>query len=529
MRAWPFPTRISLAFSLTLVGLFYLWREPYHLFQEPPLFWAGLGAGLLVFLGLFGFGPSLTAWAWWGFGILTLLWSLAPGHTLVAALWEIWPLVALAAGRWRTGFLLLLALLLLDGLYTALALWQTGLVTYVSGSHHYLLGALALGALPLFLARVARQDAYPLASFLLATLALYAALISGARAVYLPLLLLLPLLTFRTAREGLGLLRALLLLMALGTGVAFLEALVPGNAVLNALAFKAGLTQAEAQAQTAQGEGEGIPSIGNAKARLLMWRLALRIALDHPLGTGNGSYSQVFEAYMDYPGLDGVWSRSPHNYLLETLATGGFPRLALLLLLLWPAVRGFWGRDWPWALAVFGLWAPMLFDVSGFYPGYLTLAFLFLGTLGSSPTPRWAGIGGGLLALTLLLYWFWPCQGAACAHRHLYFPPHVAQALAKTSPEGRSTLLREAQKRYPLSPWPFVLALRYEKDPMPRLQLARELARHFPNARESFYQAWAEAARALGNKEETLLALEIGLRHFPGSPALRRLRQELGP
>jgi hypothetical protein len=260
-----------------------------------------------------------------------------------------------------------------------------------------------------------------------------------------------------------------------------------------------------------------------------MWRLALRIALDHPLGTGNGSYSQVFEAYMDYPGLDGVWSRSPHNYLLETLATGGFPRLALLLLLLWPAVRGFWGRDWPWALAVFGLWAPMLFDVSGFYPGYLTLAFLSLGTLGSSPTPRWAGIGGGLLALTLLLYWFWPCQGAACAHRHLYFPPHVAQALAKTSPEGRSTLLREAQKRYPLSPWPFVLALRHEKDPMARLQLARELARHFPYARESFYQAWAEAARALGNKEETLLALETGLRHFPGSPALRRLRQELGP
>jgi hypothetical protein len=390
--------------------------------------------------------------------------------------------VALAAGRWRTGFLLLLALLLLDGLYTALALWQTGLVTYVSGSHHYLLGALALGALPLFLARVARRDAYPLASFLLATLALYAALISGARAVYLPLLLLLPLLAFRMAREGLGLLRALLLLLALGT-----------------------------------------------KARLLMWRLALRIALDHPLGTGNGSYSQVFEAYMDYPGLDGVWSRSPHNYLLETLATGGFPRLALLLLLLWPAVRGFWGRDWPWALAVFGLWAPMLFDVSGFYPGYLTLAFLSLGTLGSSPTPRWAGIGGGLLALTLLLYWFWPCQGAACAHRHLYFPPHVAQALAKTSPEGRSTLLREAQKRYPLSPWPFVLALRHEKDPMARLQLARELARHFPYARESFYQAWAEAARALGNKEETLLALETGLRHFPGSPALRRLRQELGP
>ena len=400
-------------------------------------------------------------------------------------------------------------------------------MTYVSGSHHYLLGALALGALPLFPARVARRDAYPLASFLLATLALYAALISGARAVYLPLLLL-PLLALRLAQEGLGFSRTLLLLLALEGGVAALEALVPGNAVLNALVFKVGLAQVEVQPKPVQEEEEA-PTIGNVEARLLMWRLALRIALDHPLGTGNGSYSQVFEAYMDYPGLEGVWSRSPHNYLLETLATGGFPRLALLLLLLWPAVRGFWGRDWPWALAVFGLWAPMLFDVSGFYPGYLTLAFLSLGTLGSSPTPRWAGIGGGLLALTLLLYWFWPCQGAACAHRHLYFPPHVAQALAKTSPEGRSTLLREAQKRYPLSPWPFVLALRHEKDPMARLQLARELARHFPYARESFYQAWAEAARALGHKEETLLALETGLRHFPGSPALRRLRQELGP
>jgi O-antigen ligase len=528
----PFPQNVpssELLLALVLAGLFYLWRQAFHLFHEPPLLVAGLGVGLLALFTLLGHGPPWTAWAWWGFGLLTLLWSLAPGHTLVAALWEAWLLLALAAGRWRMGVLVLLSLLLLEGLYTALALWQTGLVTYVSGSHHYLLGALALGGLPLFLARVARREAYPLASFLLAVLALYAALISGARAVYLPLALLLPLLALRLAQEGLGLPRALLLLLALGGGVALLEALVPGNAVLHALAFKAHLTRAEAQGPSGPEEGEA-PSVGNMEARLLMWRLALRLALDHPLGTGNGGYSQVFEAYMDYPGLAGVWSRSPHNYLLETLATGGFPRLALLLCLLWPAVRAFWGRDWPWALAAFGLLTPTLFDVSGHYPGYLAVAFLPLGALGPSPAPRWLGLGGSLLALALFLSWYGPCQGAACLERRQYFPAHVARALAQAAPEERTRLLQEAQRRYPLSPWPLVLALRQEPDPKTRLEVARELAQRFPYAREGFYLAWAEAALALGRREEALEALERGLRHFPGSEALGKRRRDLeGP
>lgn len=214
----------------------------------------------------------------------------------MASLWEVWVLVALVAGRWRAGVLVLLGFLLLDGLYTALALWQAGLVSYVSGSHHYLLGALALGALPLFLAQAGRGGPYPLAAFLLAVLALYAALISGARAVYLPLLVLLPLAFLRLSREGLGPWRALILFLGLGGGVALLEALVPGNAILNALSFKAAITQQEVQSPGVGQGGGGVeaPQIGNVEARLLMWRLSLRLALDHPLGTGNGSYNQVF-------------------------------------------------------------------------------------------------------------------------------------------------------------------------------------------------------------------------------------------
>ncbi len=295
---------------LTIFALATLWKQPFHFFNEPPEWCKAWGVGALVLLALLNQTPPLIAWAWWGWGLLSILWSLAPGHALVASLWEVWVLVALAAGRWRAGVLVLLGFLLLDGLYTALALWQAGLVSYVSGSHHYLLGDLALGALPLFLAQAGRGGPYPLAAFLLAALALYAALISGARAVYLPLLLLLPLAFLKLAREGLGPWRTLLLFLGLGAGVAFLEALVPGNAVLNALSFKAAITQQEVQSPGVGQGGGGVEArqIGNVEARLLMWRLSLRLALDHPLGTGNGSYSQVFEAYMDYPGLQGVWS-----------------------------------------------------------------------------------------------------------------------------------------------------------------------------------------------------------------------------
>lgn len=515
---------LPLAPALALGGLYLLQDFPHHLFHEPPLPLAGLALGLVGLLGLSRWGVPLAAWLWWGWGLLTALWSLAPGHTLVASLWEVWALAALGAGRWRAGVLVLLGLLLLEGVYTALALWQAGLVSYVSGSHHYLLGALALGALPLLGAHAAREGSYRVAAFLLAALALYAALISGARAVYLPLLILLPLALLRLAQEG-GWARALGLALGLAGGVALLEAFVPGNAILNALAFKATLTQGEALGGEAKA-GDA-PSIGNVEARLLMWRLALRMAWDHPLGTGNGSYSQVFEAYMDYPGLSGVWSRSPHNYLLETLATGGWVRALLLLLLLWPTLPALRGKDWPWALSVLGLWTPMLFDVSGYYPGYLALAFLPLGALAPAPATRPVGLLGTLAAAALTLFWYWPCQGPACAARHLYFPAHTAKAVEAAAPAQRAQLLREAERHYPLSPWPLTLALGHTQGQEARLDLARKLAERFPYARESFYLLWAQAALEAGHLEEAQRALELGLRHFPGSPSLMALRASL--
>ncbi|WP_243027174.1 O-antigen ligase family protein [Thermus albus] len=513
--------RLALSGGLYLLGLYLLWQTPYHLFQEPPLSLALLGIGLLLLSVLLGVGPPPLAWAWWGFGLLSLLWSLAPGHTLVAALWEVWPLLGLAAGRWRVGVLLLLAFLLLDGLYTALALWQAGLVVYISGSHHYLLGSIALGALPLFLARTARREGLLWPQGLLLVLALYGVLISGARAVYLPLLFLLPLALLLLRKEGLGR-RALLLFLLALLWVGTLEALVPGNAILNALSLKAAQTRDEAQGAT----GEGI---GNVEARLLMARLALRMAFQHPLGMGNGTYSQVFEAFMDYPGLPGVWSRSPHNYLLETLATGGVVRFGLLLLLLWPSVRALRGRDWPWALSALGLWAPMLFDVSGYYPSYLALAFLTLGAATPTllPSPRPLGLGGVLAASLLALLWYWPCGGYHCAQRHLFFPSYTQEALRQGSPEEASALLEEARRRYPLSPWPLLLALEGLSNGEARLEIARELALRFPYARESFYILWAKAALGAGRREEAKEALELGLRHFPSSHGLRSLWEGL--
>nr|WP_279231763.1 O-antigen ligase family protein [Thermus thalpophilus] len=383
---------------------------------------------------------------------------------------------------------------------------------------------MALGALPLFLARAGRVEAYGVASFLLAVLAFYAALISGARAVYLPLLLLLPSALLLLAREAGW--RSLLLFLALGAGVVLLEGVVPGNALLNALTYKLALTQAEAQGES---PGQGTPAMGNVEARLHMWRLALRLALDHPLGVGNGAYSQVFEAYMDYPGLPGVWSRSPHNHFLETLATGGWPRFILLLALLLPSLQGLGRQDWPWSLAVLGLWTPMLFDVSGYYPGYLALAFLLLGAFPQPAAPRTLGVAGLLAASLATLYWFWPCQGAACARQHLYFPQDTAKAVLQASREEAARLLAEAQRRYPLSPWPLTLAWEHTQDPEERLLLSRELARRFPNARESFYLLWAQSALGAGKPEEAQRALREGLRRFPSSHRLRELLAPQAP
>src|SRR5690606_17714947 len=130
-------------------------------------------------------------------------------------------------------------------------------------------------------------------------------------------------------------------------------------------------------------------------------------------------------AFQLYPML---WSSSPHNYAIETLATGGWPRLALLLVVGLTSVwRGLNSDRWPWAVAAIALGTTLMFDVTADYPRVTTMLFLLLG--GSyygrqeadapakdpvSGAAKQIGRALGLLAsavlLAVALWWYLPCS-----------------------------------------------------------------------------------------------------------------------
>ena len=56
-----------------------VWDYPYFIYTEPP-FWLVLGG--LAALAYWGRELPYVGWLWWGWGLLTLTWSLAPGNTL---------------------------------------------------------------------------------------------------------------------------------------------------------------------------------------------------------------------------------------------------------------------------------------------------------------------------------------------------------------------------------------------------------------------------------------------------------------
>ena len=84
-----------------LASLFWLWQQTFSHYDAMPLGLVGLVLGSLVFL-----MPQLPRilWAWWGLGLLSILWSLTPGNTLALGLWELAYLAAFAAGGWLVGF-----------------------------------------------------------------------------------------------------------------------------------------------------------------------------------------------------------------------------------------------------------------------------------------------------------------------------------------------------------------------------------------------------------------------------------------
>lgn len=485
-----------------------VWDYPYFIYTEPP-FWLALGG--LVALAYWGRSVPVTGWLWWGWGLLTLVWSLAPGNTLVASIWELPILAALAVGRWRGGLVAFNVYLLFVGLLTALMLFHYGLVQYFSGSVHYLLGEQALWLVPLALYWLHTRPRYRWAAAMLAFAAIYAVLISGARAAYLPLALVLVAFTALISRQGVRPLRVLGSLALIFALIFAMDAIVPGHPAQTALVFKGQVTQRDAQKV-----GEGI---GNVGSRLTMWKLAVHMVVEYPLGTGNGSYAQVFEGFMDVPEFDGVWSRSPHNYLLETLATGGWPRFFLLLVLLLPIARGFLSDDWPWALAAAAVWTTLLFDVTGFIPGFLILAFLTLGPLlpHGRLSPPWVWGLGLTAGIALAAWWYLPCTGPECAiERYRGFPEKVLKAV-QTYPEVADTLLQEAEELYPRSPWPILGMYRNATSESEKMVQLERLVKKFPYSNINYYLALIPYYKKQKNKNKIDKLLRQTKEYFPKS------------
>jgi len=494
-----------------LASLFWLWQQTFSHYDAVPLGLVGLVLGSLVFL--LPRVPRIL-WAWWGLGLLSILWSLTPGNTLALGLWELAYLAAFAAGGWLVGFVGLNIVLLGYGLLTTLTLAWAGLVMYFSGSSHYVAGAQALVLIPLAMVWMFRSR-WPLLSGILFTGALYLALLSGARAVYLPLTIIALLMVWRLWREGLALWHIGLALGVVVAAVMAIDATLPFSPVQNALGLKASLTK---QVQDVAAEG----SIGS---RLQMWEQTLHIALQHPLGTGNGSFRDTLAAYLQYPGI--LFSNA-HNYYLETAATGGWLRLLLLLVILgWLLWQGWSSSAWPWALGAAGLWATLAFDVTGMYPAVMMLAFASLGALhgqvraplaapSSNKRIDWAiPLAGLILAVGLAFWWYWPCEQNCAIGRHRGFRPAVLAELEQVSASKREELLRDAARLNPKSLWVYRSQLQHTQAPEEKIKLLRHIVEVFPLANPTYYLQLAELALQLNRPKEAIQALELGLSRFP--------------
>ena len=507
---------IQAAASLGIAAVVYvLWRDVHFTFHEPRLWLVVSGVAFLVLFR--NFIPNI-AWAWWGWGVLTLTWSLAPGNTLVNSLWEILYLAALVAGLWRPGFWILNAVLLVYGLDRAILLNIFDLQLYVSGGHHYVAGAQALLLVPLSLTFLSRESkpALKVLLGLLFVASLYLALISGSRAVYLPLILVFGLTVGRLLVEGVRW-YSISATLAVTAGILLVaDGMIPNSPMLTALGGRATV---EAQVASASDGGA-------FTSRLRYWDQTFDMALDYPFGTGAGSYQAIIHAYQKYPMS---WSNSPHNLYVETVATGGWPRLLLLLGLLLPALWGGWrSKDWPWALAATGLWTTLAFDVTSYYPSFMMLAFCSVGAISGNhsgfgvergstkPVLKLVNWPFIILAIGLTAWWYYPCHGTGCAvERYLGLRSKIEAQLVSLEPHARPELLQQAQELYPKSVWVWRAKQRYETDPAASLAIAREIAQRFPYQHPQNYLDWANDALALGKIEEARQAIRTGLVHFP--------------
>jgi len=488
-------------------------------YQDPDFRFIAIAIGSLLVLGR---RLPLLVWAWWGWGALTHVWSLAPGNTHVTAIWEVTYLAAFAAASWRPAFWIVSVAVLSDGAFSVLALASVGLSDYTSGSINYVVGALALAVVPVLVAKgMGAKDWIWTALWGVAgSTVVYLALASGSRAVYLPLALVVLAIFARVANDrSYRLSRAALLAASTVLGVVALEVVLPGGPLASAFGLKL----------TVGAQVGAAGEYGAFSQRLRFWDQTLEIARAHPLGSGLGSYQAVIHAFQKYPML---WSNSPHNYFIETIATGGWPRLALLVVLLAISTISTWkSGSWAWVLGALALWVTFAFDVTSYYPSVMMFAFLALGAsyyrvrpaaekadtvcISTPALKRGVAVIGLVAATGLAAWWFVPCTGTGCYLTRFHGVPNLAtQNLAEVESGQRNDVLNRLRELYPKSLWVLRLEQRYAERAEDHLAIAAEIARRFPLQSPQNYLDWATAAMAVGDSKQAVEAVREGLAVF---------------
>jgi O-antigen ligase len=516
-----------------VIGIIWLWSQTFTHYSIVPLELLVPGSLLLAFLGS---RVSRFAWLWWLLGFVTIFWSLAPSRVLVAGLWEALYLVAFGAGAavfaarvppstaWKSYLTAPVAWfwaaqwwLLLDNLQTALALNAGGMQMLSSGSHHYTMGAQALLLIGVSASGLKGRDSRSWLAWLGLAVALYAALMSGSRGVQVLALLMLIVGAWRLLREKadwrLLLARGVLLVVLLFGA----DLVLAGHPIAAALGSLGG----RASVQDLQGSG-------STGSRLLMWDQTIRAAAHYPFGTGNASFRDVLPAFQRYASIN---FGSAHNYYLETLMTGGWWRLVVLLVLVLPVLWRCWrSNQWGLVFGTAGLWATLVFDITGYMPSVMTLAFLALGAASGTnfaaqrvesraPTRGDLALRWGLTAVAcgVALWWYAPCGDAVgCAlGRHLAQREEVTALVHDLEPAQRQMTLETAKRLNPKSLWVDNLRLEGTQAPLERLEVLREITSAYPLASTSYFLDEARVAAGLGLKPEAIATLERGLKFFP--------------
>lgn len=508
-------------------------RGPSFVSENVPL--ALLGVGLVILVVWARRVPTV-AWAWWAAGLVTLAWSQAPGHTLLLALWELVFLAGLVVGRSAFGAPIVLGALLVNGLLvnlTTAALTPSGTAAFLSGSNLYVAGALALAAFPIAFVTWAKGGKWWLLGAVGAALSLYAVGMSGARAVYVPGALVLLILFWRTWRDGVAWTRLALMTGVLTASVVALDFVAP-NAPLRTATVGKLVQTVTTTADFSAG--------GNFQTRLQMWEAGAHIAARFPQGLGNGAFASVFQAYLEWPVY---FSNFLHNYFLETLVTGGWLRLATLLLLLGAvAWRGWRSAAWPWVAAAVGVWGTLAFDIAGAMPPVMLAAFVVLGAAlprtareaQSVERPQktawpWVSVAGVAVAVVASAWWFWPCgDDGPCRVRHrLAWSAELGTALNFTPPSEQREVLAYARARYGRS----LAVAFFEASKAPsdaaRIRLLEEIVRAFPYGSLTAYSELADAYERAGRTRQAADVLRLGVQRFSRERSPAGLRLALAP